>query len=103
ELKNLGADACAVDGPSLADAVKAHTGGTPIRLGLDAVSGQATSRLASCVADGGVVCTYGSMSGEDPVMPRGGLLLGGPRPGGVMPGRPRPPRRAAPAPPGHRV
>src|SRR5262249_25417839 len=87
ELKNLGADACAVDGPSLADAVKAHTGGTPIRLGLDAVSGQATSRLASCVADGGVVCTYGSMSGEGPVMARGGLIWGGQRLVGFMLGR----------------
>src|SRR5262244_4393370 len=77
ELKNLGADACAVDGPSLVDAVKAHTSGAPIRLGLDAVSGQATARLASCVAEGGVVCNYGSMTGEDPIMPRAALTSGG--------------------------
>ena len=43
----------------------------PIRLALDAVSGQATARLADCVADGGTVCTYGSMTGEDPVVARG--------------------------------
>src|SRR3989442_6280764 len=66
ELKPLGADACAVDGPSLGEAVKAHTGGAPIRLGLDAVSGQATARLASCRAEGGVVCNYGSMTRPEP-------------------------------------
>ncbi len=77
ELKALGADGCAVDGPNLAETVKAHTGGAPIRLGLDAVSGQATARLSSCVADGGVVCNYGSMTGEDPVMPRSGVIFGG--------------------------
>src|SRR5262245_20257496 len=46
ELEALGADAWAVDGPDLADAVKAATRGAPIRLGLDAVSGRATARLS---------------------------------------------------------
>jgi NADPH:quinone reductase-like Zn-dependent oxidoreductase len=77
ELKALGADACAVDGPDLAETVKAQTGGAPIRLGLDAVSGRATARLSSCVTDGGIVCNYGSMSGEDPVMSRSALTSGG--------------------------
>lgn len=77
ELEALGADACAVDSLDLAGAVKARTGGAPIRLGLDAVSGRATARLASSLAEGGVVCNYGSMSGEDPVMPRGALTSGG--------------------------
>ena len=54
ELKALGADACAVDGPTLAETVRAQTGGARIRLGLDAVSGQATSRLSACVGEGGV-------------------------------------------------
>jgi len=76
ELKALGADACAVDGPDLADVAKAQTGGAPIRLGLDAVSGRATARLSACLAEGGVVCNYGSMSGEDPVMSRGALIGG---------------------------
>ncbi len=77
ELGALGADACVVDGPELAEAVKAKTHGAPIPLGLDAVSGRATSRLSACVADGGVVCNYGSMSGEDPVMSRSALSSGG--------------------------
>jgi len=77
ELKGLGADACAVDGPELAGTVTALTGGAPIRLGLDAVSGRATARLSGCVGDGGVVCNYGSMTGEDPVMARAALTTGG--------------------------
>src|SRR5947208_14424595 len=77
ELKTLGADACVVDGADLGEAVKAHTRGAPIRLGLDAVSGQATARLSACVGEGGVICNYGSMSGEDPVMSRNALISGG--------------------------
>ena len=77
ELTTLGADVSVVDGPNVSDTVKAKTGGAPIRLGLDAVSGQATARLSSCLGDGGVICNYGSMSGEDPVMPRGALTSGG--------------------------
>ena len=74
ELTALGADVCVVDGPDLAEAVRARTGGASIRLGLDAVSGRATARISACVGEGGVVCNYGSMSGEDPVMPRGKLV-----------------------------
>jgi NADPH:quinone reductase-like Zn-dependent oxidoreductase len=77
ELKSLGADACAVDGDDLAERVKAETAGAPVRLGLDAVSGRATGRIAACVADEGVVCNYGSMSGEDPVMSRSALSARG--------------------------
>jgi NADPH:quinone reductase-like Zn-dependent oxidoreductase len=77
ELRALGADACAVDGPELAAQVKEQTGGAPIRLGIDAVSGRATARLAACLADNGVVCNYGSMSGEDPVMSRASLVGNG--------------------------
>jgi NADPH:quinone reductase-like Zn-dependent oxidoreductase len=77
ELSALGADACAVDGPDLAETVKAKTAGAPIRLGLDAVSGRATARLSACVGEGGVVCNYGSMTGEDPVMSRVSLIGNG--------------------------
>ena len=77
ELKALGGDVCAVDGPELAATVKAHTQGAPIRLGLDAVSGRATARLSACLGDGGVVCNYGAMTGEDPVMSRSTLISGG--------------------------
>ena len=87
ELKTLGADACAVDGPDLASVVKAQTGGARIGLAIDAVAGQATARLSACVADGGVVCNYGSMTGEDPVMSRAALTSGGQRLVGFILGR----------------
>ena len=87
ELKTLGADACVVDGPDLAEAVKAKTAGAPIRLALDAVSGQATARLSACLAERGVVVNYGSMSGEDPVMSRAGLIGGGQKLVGFILGR----------------
>ena len=77
ELTALGADACAVDGADLAAMVKEKTGGDPISLGLDAVSGRATARLSTCLAEGGVVCNYGSMTGEDPVMSRASLIGNG--------------------------
>jgi NADPH:quinone reductase-like Zn-dependent oxidoreductase len=87
ELTALGADACVLDGPDLAETVKARTGGAPIRLGLDAVSGRATARLSACLGDGGVVCNYGSMSGEDPVMPRSTLVALGQKLVGFILGR----------------
>jgi trans-2-enoyl-CoA reductase len=95
ELAPLGADVCVVDGPDLADRVKAATGGASIRLGLDAVSGQATARISACVGERGVVCNYGSMSGEDPVMPRSKLIGEGQSLVGFILGRALAPRSRA--------
>lgn len=66
ELTALGADICLTDGPDLAERVADATRGAAIPLGLDAVSGKATARVASCVKDEGTICTYGSMTGEAP-------------------------------------
>jgi trans-2-enoyl-CoA reductase len=77
ELQALGADVCVVDAPDLAETVRAPTGGAAIRLGLDAVSGRATARLSACLGEGAVLCNYGSMTGEDPVMARSSLIAGG--------------------------
>jgi len=87
ELKALGADICVVDGPELDARVKAATGGAPIRLGIDAVAGEATGRIAECLADGGTVCTYGSMTGEDPIVHRSALIYRGSSLTGFMLGR----------------
>jgi mitochondrial enoyl-[acyl-carrier protein] reductase / trans-2-enoyl-CoA reductase len=76
ELTALGADAVLKDGPDLAQRAQQATGGAPIRLGIDAVSGDACKRIADCVANGGVLVTYGSMSGADPVVSRGALGRG---------------------------
>jgi NADPH:quinone reductase-like Zn-dependent oxidoreductase len=87
ELRALGADSCLVDGPDLATAARQASGGAAIRLGIDAVSGPATARIAGCVADGGTVCTYGSMSREDPVMGSAELVFRGVNLTGFMLGR----------------
>jgi NADPH:quinone reductase-like Zn-dependent oxidoreductase len=63
-LKKLGADVVVVDGPDVAQRVAQETGGAAIKLGIDAVAGAATGRLAQCVGEGGKVVNYGLMSGE---------------------------------------
>lgn len=60
----LGGDVCLVDGAGLRGRVAEATGGAQIRLGVDAVAGTATGRLASTLAKGGTVVNYGGMSGE---------------------------------------
>ena len=77
ELKALGADVCVVDQPGLNSLVDKATGGARIKLGIDAVAGEATRRIASCVMDGGTVCTYGSMSGESITIPPSDLVYRG--------------------------
>lgn len=53
-----------VDGPDLAQRVAQATSGARIRLGIDAVGGGATERLAQSLATHGTVVVYGAMSGE---------------------------------------
>lgn len=87
ELRAIGADACVIDGPDLAERVRAATGGAPIRLGIDAVGGRGTDRIGQCLVDGGTVCSYGSMSGDDPTIARGALIYRGITLTGFMVGR----------------
>jgi NADPH:quinone reductase-like Zn-dependent oxidoreductase len=77
ELRALGADAVIQDGTDLPERAREAAGGAPIRLGLDAISGEATRRIADSVSDGAVVVNYGSLSGEDPVVSRAALTLRG--------------------------
>jgi NADPH:quinone reductase-like Zn-dependent oxidoreductase len=76
ELRALGADVVLTDGPDLPRRAQAAAAGAPIRLGIDAVSGEATKRIADSLADGGVVASYGSMSGGDVVISRAALGRG---------------------------
>jgi mitochondrial enoyl-[acyl-carrier protein] reductase / trans-2-enoyl-CoA reductase len=87
ELVALGADACVLDGEDLPARAAAAVGGAKIRLGLDAVSGDATGRIAECLADEGVVVNYGSMSAEDPHIPRNHVVFRGVSLQGFMLGR----------------
>ncbi|MBL8519241.1 MAG: zinc-dependent alcohol dehydrogenase family protein [Betaproteobacteria bacterium] len=63
-VKAAGGDVVLVDGPGLAKRVSDATGEAKIRLAIDAVGGEATNRLASCLATGGTLVNYGMMSGE---------------------------------------
>ena len=76
ELKALGADIVLTDGPDLPQRAQQASGDAPIRLGIDAVSGEAAKRIADSIADGGVVVSYGSMSGADLVISRAALGRG---------------------------
>lgn len=65
ELKALGADVVVVDRDNLAEAVRHECGDDAnIRLGIDAICGVATEKLADCMSDGGSIVTYGFISGE---------------------------------------
>jgi NADPH:quinone reductase-like Zn-dependent oxidoreductase len=77
ELRALGADAVIRDGPDLPERAREAAGGAPIRLGIDAISGEGTRRIADCVSDGAVVVNYGSLSGKDPIVGRAALTLRG--------------------------
>ena len=59
-----GGDVVLVDGDDIDQRVKDATGGAAIQLGIDAVGGAATDRLARCLAEGGTLVNYGMMSGE---------------------------------------
>lgn len=63
-LENAGADVVLVDGADLGKRVRERTGGAKIKLGIDAVAGDATLRLADCLARSATLVSYGAMSGE---------------------------------------
>jgi trans-2-enoyl-CoA reductase len=75
ELKALGADVVVEDGEGLARAVREATGGAPVKLAIDAVSGSATLRLGEVVANGGTVLHYGAMSGKAPSLTPTALIF----------------------------
>ena len=60
-----GGDICLVDGPDLSERVATATGKAPIALGIDAVAGEATDRIAACLAPGGIVANYGFLTEQD--------------------------------------
>ncbi|MBM4216469.1 MAG: zinc-dependent alcohol dehydrogenase family protein [Gammaproteobacteria bacterium] len=64
EMTSSGADLVLLDGPDLAERVEKVLGGAPIRLGIDAVAGEATQRIAECLASDSPLICYGAMSGE---------------------------------------
>lgn len=67
-LKRIGADIVIVDGDKLTERVQKATNGAEIKLGIDAVGGEATSKLGTCLTEGGTLVNYGMMSGKPCVM-----------------------------------
>ena len=63
-LVEHGGDVNLVDGDDLGERVRAATGGSPIRYGIDAVAGRSTMTMAECIAPGGLLVVYGLLSGE---------------------------------------
>ena len=65
-----------VDSPALAAHVRTAAGDAPLRAALDCVAGEATGRLAECLADQGRIVVFGHLSGH-PLTVRSQLLTGG--------------------------
>ena len=61
--KEAGGDVVVTDDDHLARRVAEATGGAEIRLGIDAVGGTATGRLADCLCRDAILVNYGRMSG----------------------------------------
>jgi mitochondrial enoyl-[acyl-carrier protein] reductase / trans-2-enoyl-CoA reductase len=68
-LRQASGEMVFVDGPDLPERIAAATGNAPIQLALDAVAGEATQRLAACLAEGGTLVTYGKLSKQPCVIP----------------------------------
>jgi NADPH:quinone reductase-like Zn-dependent oxidoreductase len=65
KLHQLGADVVLTDGPDLPARVAKVLAGAPLKLAIDAVSGEASARLAACLSAKGVLCNYGMLSGKN--------------------------------------
>jgi len=63
-LRASGGDVVLTDGPDLDARVRDAIGGGALSLAIDAIGGEATQRLARCVAENGIVVNYGLLSGE---------------------------------------
>jgi NADPH:quinone reductase-like Zn-dependent oxidoreductase len=64
-----------VDGPDLAERVSIETGQASIKLALDAVAGEATTRLGASLADGGTLVKYAMLSQQPLQIPPSELLF----------------------------
>jgi len=63
-VREAGGDVVLVDGDDLRRRVGDAIGDARIRLGIDAVGGAATGRLAACLGPSATLVSYGRMSGE---------------------------------------
>jgi NADPH:quinone reductase-like Zn-dependent oxidoreductase len=68
-IREKGGDVALVDGDDLRKRVAEATGGASIQLGIDAVAGTATDRIAQCLGPGATLVNYGAMSREACTLP----------------------------------
>ncbi len=76
-VQALGGDVVLVDSDDLPAHVREATGAAKIALGIDAVGGPATERLAQSLSPGGTLVTYGAMSGEPCTLSPASLIFRG--------------------------
>lgn len=76
ELKALGATAVLVGEEGLAEQVKQHLAGKPLRLALDAIAGEASGRMLECLSPGGCLVVYGLLSNQPVQLPTAKLVFG---------------------------
>jgi len=75
ELKAIGADVVVTEETELRKEVKALCGGKKPRLALNAVGGASALNIASALASGGTVVTFGAMSKQALKIPNGLLIF----------------------------
>lgn len=75
-LAEAGGDLNLVDGDDLAERVRAVVPRGRLKLAIDAIAGDATTRLGRCFgSDGGIIASYGLLSGEPCKLPPEMLML----------------------------
>lgn len=81
-LLDLGGTIVLLDGPDLAEQVAAATDGAPVKLGFDAVGGRTFERLIETLGYGATLVSYGTLSGEQPILNMRSLIANDVRPRG---------------------
>lgn len=76
-VEGMGGEVVLVDGDDLPARVRAATGNAKVVLGIDAVGGAATERIAQSLSPGGSVVAYGAMGGEPCTLSPGALIFRG--------------------------
>ncbi len=76
DLEALGADVVLVGEDDLPQRVADATRGAAIHLALDAIAGNASGRLAACLAENSTMVIYGLLSGEPVALPAAQMVFG---------------------------
>lgn len=74
-LKALGADVVLADGDDFFKQIDDATGGDTPRLGLNSVGGESVIKMIRCMAESGVVVTFGGMVGDKVRFPTRNLIF----------------------------